>query len=80
MMSYSRTWTPRSSASRRAPLVGHGIEAHHQRVFRRRQCELHVVLGNAADAREQHADAHLLVGQFLQFLIASIEPRKSAFG
>ncbi len=54
-------------------VVGHDVEADDQRVLRRGQGQLHVALGDAADGRVQHADAHLLVVQLLQLLADGLD-------
>jgi len=59
-------------------VVGHGIEPEDEGVVRRGQRQLHVAFGDAADARVQEADAHLVVVQFFEFFADGFdEPRKS---
>jgi hypothetical protein len=49
-------------------VVGHHVEANDDRIFRRSECQLHVALGDRADAGVQHANAHFLVNQLFKFL------------
>ena len=54
--------------ARSASVVGHDVEADDHRVLGRGQGQLHVALGDAADAGVQHADADFLVLELLQLL------------
>ena len=54
-------------------VVGHDVEADDHRVLRRRQGQLHVAFGDAADGRVQNADAHFVVDELFQFLADGLD-------